>query len=89
MIHALTLSYESFHRFYDGFYMSVLWGGVYTPTSWGHVTHVPVVYKTSFWYQKERKEILVTYFEDLNHRFSLKCQWSKKSAVVYPPPINP
>ena len=30
------------------------------------MNYVPVVSKTSFWYQKKRKEILVTYLEDFN-----------------------
>ena len=42
-----------------------MWG-VYTLTSWGHVTYVPIVSKTSFWYEKKRKDILVTYLEDFN-----------------------
>ena len=63
-------------------------GGVWSPTSRGRVTYVPVVPKTSFWHQKMRKKFLVTYLKDLSPigKISVKIYRSKKSAVTHPPP---
>ena len=56
--------------------------GVSTLTNWGHVTYVPIVPQTSFWYQKKRKEISVTSRRLYPiESFSLKFSRPQKSSV--------
>ena len=54
------------------------------------MTCVPVVPKTSFWYQKKRKEIVVTYLKGFTPigMFSIKKLPLQKIAVVDPPLVH-
>ena len=58
--------------------------GVSHLTILGHLTYVPLVPQTLFWYQKKRNEISLTYLEDFTPigTFSLKFSQSQKSVVV-------